>query len=274
MAAHSKGAPGTISVMKHKYLIRAERCENMEQFFKDLGIKIEAAIKKEMPKILNKTGGEKIYTAALVTDSDCITLYLALNTCEYLKKTDEQDAARNDLPEGCAEKIRDGSGSLTKWIPDEWGYSDGKESELNQISELLYEYDENLDSDDEVRSKYGELFFETVMQAFQNLIKAKAFGADTDEITYFISMSDDDRTPAIENYSAKLLNPEPIYKEFLRRNEFFEEFFGENSSEEGTSEGDDLDEDSSDENFSHMASGEIPEDFSWKALMDDYFGIC
>lgn len=216
----------------------------MEQFFKDFGIKVENAVKKEMPKILNKIGSEKIYAAALVTDSDCITLYLALNTREYLQKTDEPDAA---------------------WFPDEWGYSDGEESELNQISERLYEYSENLDSDDEVRAKYGELFFEAVTQAFQNLIKAKAFGADTDEITYFISMSDDDRTPAIENYSAKLLNPEPIYGEFVRQNEIFEE----DSPEDGTSEDDDLEEGSMD-----VASGKIPEDFSWKTLMDDYFGIC
>ncbi len=236
----------------------------MEQFFKKIGTKIEAAVKKEMRKISKKIGDEKIYAAALVTDSDCTTLYLALNTCEYLKKRDEQDALRSDLPEGCAERIRDGSGSLTKWLTDEWGYSDGTESELNKISDLLYEYDEDLDSDDEIRAEYGRLFFETVTQAFRNLIQSKAFGADTDEITYFISMSDDERTPAIEDYSAKLLNPEPKYMEFAGRDAFYEEFFGEDSSEE-----DALDE----EDSLHGASGKIPENFSWKALMDDYFGI-
>lgn len=58
----------------------------MEQFFNDLGKKIENALKTEIPKILKKTRGETIYTAALVTDSDCITLYFACNTYEALKK--------------------------------------------------------------------------------------------------------------------------------------------------------------------------------------------
>ena len=57
----------------------------MDQFYKDLVEKIRYAAEKDIQKIMGETGGEKIYVAALVTDSDCVTLFLAVNTLEYLK---------------------------------------------------------------------------------------------------------------------------------------------------------------------------------------------
>ena len=62
-----------------------------------------------------------------------------------------------------------------------------------------------------------ELFFEAITQAFKRLIEDGGFGENSEQITYFISMSDDERTIEIENHSAKLLNSESVYKEFLKR---------------------------------------------------------
>lgn len=63
------------------------------------------------------------------------------------------------------------------------------------------------------------MFFETVTAAFQELIKSGVFNDDTGEITYFITMSDDDRAPEIEKYSAKLLNSEKNYRDFVKKTE-------------------------------------------------------
>ena len=41
----------------------------MDQFYKDLVEKIRDAAEKDIQKIIGETGGEKIYVAALVTDS-------------------------------------------------------------------------------------------------------------------------------------------------------------------------------------------------------------
>ena len=41
----------------------------MDQFYKDLVEKIRDAAEKDIQKIMGETGGEKIYVAALVTDS-------------------------------------------------------------------------------------------------------------------------------------------------------------------------------------------------------------
>lgn len=163
-------------------------------------------------------GKEKIYAVALVTDSDCITLYLALNTCEYMKKADEEyiETMQDELSEEDIKNIREGSMSLTKWIPDEWGYSDGDHSGLVKISELLYAKEEANPAEYE---RYKELFFEIVISSFKSVIESKVFGENTDQITYFVSMSDDESASEIENHSAKLLNSEKVYKGFLNRME-------------------------------------------------------
>lgn len=80
--------------------------------------------------------------------------------------------------------------------------------------------------DSEEYAKHKDLFFETVTCAFKHLIEANVFGENSDEITYFISMSDDERIPELQDYSAKPLNSENVYKKFheevLRDNEFWE----------------------------------------------------
>ncbi len=192
----------------------------MNTFYKELDNKIQQAVKVEMQNIQRKVGKERIYAVALVTDSDCVTLFLAVNTYEYLQKRDKKYAKELDLSEEDLKNVKEGSVSLTQWILDEWGYSDGKNSQLNMISELLFEHDESEEYDEESYEENQRLFFETVTSAMKHLIAEKVFGEYSEEITFFISMSDDERTEEIENYSAKLLNSADIYENFYHRNIF------------------------------------------------------
>lgn len=192
----------------------------MNTFYKELDNKIQQAVKVEMQNIQRKIGKERIYAVALVTDSDCVTLFLAVNTYEYLQKRDKKYAKELDLSEEDLKNVKEGSVSLTQWILDEWGYSDGKNSQLNMISELLFEHDESEQYDEESYEENQRLFFETVTSAMKHLIAEKVFGEYSEEITFFISMSDDERTEEIENYSAKLLNSADIYENFYHRNIF------------------------------------------------------
>lgn len=188
----------------------------MEEFFNEIENKIQHALTTEIKRILKETGEEKIYAAALVTDSDCITLFLAVNTYEYMQKRDREYIEILHLPEEQAKKIREGTSSVVKWIPDEWGYSDGKNSELTQISKLLFAKEE---SNPDEYAKHFDLLIEKVISAFNHVIESNIFGENSEEISFFISMSDDERTYEIENHSAKVLNSEKIYQEFLKRHE-------------------------------------------------------
>lgn len=188
----------------------------MEKFFKELSSEIVSAVKTDMKRILDEVGHEKIYSVALVTDSDCITLYLALNTNEYLVGADEKylNMVREYLSEEQIKAVEEGSLVLTKWFPDEWGYSDGSNSELNNVSKKLYKQEE---INSEVYANSQNLFFEAVIDAFQKLIEENVFGENNDEITFFISVSDDEKTIDIENYSAQRLNSERVYQVFAAR---------------------------------------------------------
>lgn len=113
----------------------------MKTFFNDLAEKIEQAVKKDMEQIRKEIGKEKIYAVALVTDSDYITLFLALNTYEYMRKKDTEylEMLHDHLSEEDIKNVKEGTASLTKWTPAEWGYSDGKNSHLVEINKLLYD---------------------------------------------------------------------------------------------------------------------------------------
>ena len=113
----------------------------MEQFFLNLRPAIEEAMRHAMENIRQEIGAEHIYSAALVTDSDCITLFLAINTEEALAKRDQADRTPERLAElrqywseELVNQVADGSFSLSRYVPDEWSYSDGTDSVLNQIS--------------------------------------------------------------------------------------------------------------------------------------------
>ena len=194
----------------------------METFFLDLQPAVVNAVRHAMEKIRRELGTEHIYGAALVTDSDCITLFLAVNTEEALAKRDEQGRTPERLaelrkywPKELVDQVADGSFSLNRYLPDEWAYSDGSGSELNLVSQQLYSQEETLsdaDNDtDELREQFQNQLLETAALAFETL---RAEGVFAPETLCFISMSDDDRAPDIEDSSARRLNTPEQYEQF------------------------------------------------------------
>ena len=192
----------------------------MEQFFLDLRPAIVEAVRTEMEKIRAAAGDERIYAAALVTDSDCITLFLAVNTEESLAWRDRKDRTAKRLDTlrqywdgALVDQVANGSFSLNRYLPDEWGYSDSKGSGLNQISKQLYDKEASLsgaDEYDEAHEQFQDQFLETVALAFEDLRAEGVFGP---EVTCFISMSDDDRAEEIEDSSTRRLNAPAQYEQ-------------------------------------------------------------
>ena len=80
----------------------------------------------------------------------------------------------------------------------------------------------NTDADayDEIHAQFQEQFLETVALAFETL---RAEGIFAPETLCFISMSDDDRTPDIEDGSAQRLNTPEQYEQFQTWVRFFNE---------------------------------------------------
>ena len=180
----------------------------MGNYFESIKKDVQSAIEKAMEDIFEQVEGSSIYSMALVTDSDFITLYLAANTEAHMREKDLMYAedmvdfySANDI-----DSVKAGNSSFTKWIPAEWGYSDGNNSELNKISKILYDMEAN---DTKLYSEKNDEFLEMVSECFEKAIN-NCVDTNRDDIVFFISVSDDERASAIENYSAKRLNSNDV----------------------------------------------------------------
>ena len=161
-------------------------------FWQEVTEKIRDAVTTDLREILGCIDDEHIYTAALVTDRYCCSLFLAVNTLEYLQSEDEEPDDES------------------KWHPDEWGYSDGHGSELVKLSKSLWENHATLP---------GEAFFFSAMISAMAQVKGSGiFGEGTEEITFFISISDDEDAENLEDSSAMTLNSPELAAAFLNRN--------------------------------------------------------
>ncbi|KOP80180.1 hypothetical protein AMS59_01900 [Lysinibacillus sp. FJAT-14745] len=194
----------------------------MKDFFINLSERLVKAIELDFTNIKKMIGKEKIYAVSLVTDSDTVSLFLAVNTNEFLeKKNDEKDMQDNELLAQFAEYFPGKIDELdnitynTKWIPAEWGYSNNDliHSEIALIVPKLFEKGTTIDSQE--LALFQRLFFECLTSTLQTLITKGVFSVNT--ITIFISISDDERTEEIENVSAKILNSEEVYNKFSQR---------------------------------------------------------
>ncbi|KRD62726.1 hypothetical protein ASE40_02760 [Flavobacterium sp. Root935] len=61
------------------------------------------------------------------------------------------------------------------------------------------------------------MFFGMMEKVLKQTIELGVFGEYSDKVTFFNSISDDERTERIEKYSAKALNSRQLYEQFLKR---------------------------------------------------------
>lgn len=172
--------------------IKEESATPIAPFWQEVTEKIRDAVAADLYEILGRIGGEHIYTAALVTDSYCGSLFLAVNTLEYLESEDEEPDDES------------------KWHPDEWGYSDGHGSELVKLSKSLWENHNTLPGE--------AFFFNAMISAMKQVKDSGIFGERTQEITFFVSISDDEEAENLEDSSAMMLNCTELASIFLNRN--------------------------------------------------------
>lgn len=162
-------------------------------FYESIVVKLEKSLVKELSGIRKATGSEKIYAAALVSDSRCVCVSLSANTLEFLQTHGQ-----------------------AKWQVGEWGYSDkmnGRRSSLAKISKLLSEHNRK---DTDIHKWSEDIFFELAASAFRRAIEKYPLTANPDDVTYFITKSDGNAS-ALENSVAKMLNSRKVYEEFFRR---------------------------------------------------------
>lgn len=180
----------------------------MNRFFFEFEVQLLEAVRRDFQELVKLIKDEHLYAISLVTDSYFNSIYLAINTEEALLKQVSKYEKDMNL------KSQEFTVYL-KWTPAEWLYGNSKisDSKVKQISEMLQH--KNFESTIEFEVK----FYEVVANVLKVLDEENFFSVSTnrDKLTLFMSMSDDDKAINIENYSAKLLNPEEISNQFAKR---------------------------------------------------------
>ena len=179
----------------------------MKDFFDRLEKELISAICVDFNKLAELIKGECLYAVSLVTDSCFDSIYLGLSTEESLLRKIEKYQEKREVSENMKAYLR--------WTPAEWRYdnSDIQNSLLPKVSNILR--DKKL----ETTSEFESMFYETLERVIQILYQEGLFSnkITCDQLTLFISMSDDDRALEIENYSARILNSSDVYEMFIKR---------------------------------------------------------
>ncbi|KXU95309.1 hypothetical protein CR51_25260 [Caballeronia megalochromosomata] len=165
------------------------------------------AVRSDYLELAKMAGSEKIYAVALVTDTWIDSVYLGLNT-------EAAANARMAFYRNKGKTNEEGYRAAVWWAPAEWGYSndDLTDSKISGINPILRDKGE-------LTHELANEFFEVVLDIFRTLDQEGLFSGNSKErdITLFISISDDERTEAVENHSAKLLNSKNLVEVFLNR---------------------------------------------------------
>ncbi|WP_149205755.1 DUF4303 domain-containing protein [Flavobacterium johnsoniae] len=201
---------------------------SLEEFGTFFRSQLIEAIKSDYEGLKKKIKSEQPCSLALVTDSDFSSLFLAVNTVEYVNKKREkiEEDKKLDIElfsEYLSEKdlnnlLEDHDENLNslQWIPDEWrnGDNDLKNSKISLVSQYLHDSVIKLKLNYS-KFKIGEKIIEEITFSLKEIIDEGFW--ENNDIFFFVSMSDDKRAKKIENYSAEILNDKLVYDLFLKR---------------------------------------------------------
>ena len=172
-------------------------------FFKMFKKELKEAIIGDYLSLKVLFNNETPYCCALVTDSDASTIFFAINTIERY----------NDKINKVGEKYK----AYYKWTPAEWAYGDhlSNQKMVSNVSNILSKKIE----EKEVKDNYSNFeisLYECMTEVLKELLEEEKYFKN---MIVFISISDDKRAKAVENYSAKIINSENIYNSFIKRYE-------------------------------------------------------
>lgn len=151
------------------------------------------ALIQDFFNLVKLTKDKPIYGCALVTDSDFGSIYLTLNT--KTKETEKLDIC--DF-----------------WDIENWEFSDDdlEEQSLSEVSEQLFNL--LLERKESLKKEVLPVFIASLKSLKS---EAKKAGIDSDQICFFVAITDDDDSKNIENITAKDINSGKILESFLAR---------------------------------------------------------
>ncbi|MGE6574481.1 DUF4303 domain-containing protein [Paenibacillus xylanexedens] len=174
----------------------------MDLFLNEFEDHFSAGFLPDLEQTLAKVQDEKVYACVFGTDSDWITLFMAVNTEEslagHISSMNEQELCDSEQDE-----------IYYRWCCSEYQY--GEDTHFNHISRLLYATEEVQQYKNEIIRIIAKVVNETADDVFARYGQAKA------DITFFVSLTDDDLAEEIENQSVHQMTVPSLTSKFLKR---------------------------------------------------------
>ncbi|PPQ48531.1 hypothetical protein C5G87_11855 [Paenibacillus peoriae] len=174
----------------------------MNNFLNEFEERFRAGFLDDLKSILEEVKNEKVYSCAFGTDSDFVTLFLAVNTEESLAKH-----IINMKAQGLCNSKEDEN--YYRWGFCEYQYGDT--THLNHISKFLYATENVFDYKDKMIKIMSKVVKETDDVLFNQ------FGQSKEDIIFFVSMTDDDMAEELENQSVIQMTNAKLVDDFLHR---------------------------------------------------------
>ncbi|WP_328802633.1 DUF4303 domain-containing protein [Paenibacillus sp. LX16] len=174
----------------------------MNNFLNEFEERFRAGFLDDLKSILEEVKKEKVYGCAFGTDSDFVTLFLAVNTEESLVRH-----ITNMKAQGLCNSKEDEN--YYRWGFCEYQYGDT--THFNHISKFLYATENVLDYKDEMIKIMAKVVKETDDVLFDQ------FGQSKEDIIFFVSMTDDDMAEKLENQSVIQMTNAKLVDDFLHR---------------------------------------------------------
>lgn len=166
---------------------------------------VEAA-RTAFGSLMAEKADEHFYAFALYTDDYAETVVPSANSVErYGAKLTE--LGQVDGPDS----------AWCKWGTAEWAYEAWGGSAFTPIYRELQSHRRTMPDTDEAWAAYKGSVHECMTAALEQLHAEGFFAGRRDDVTLFISSSDDDDAIDMENESAKRLNSEQVSAPFLKR---------------------------------------------------------
>ena len=171
----------------------------------DLETRIYDAAKSAFSSLKNAHPNEEFYVCALYTDSGAMTVCPSANSFRGLEEKVSQEDEEDRSPEVV---------QYYKWASSEWVYEAWRSEEFKGVCKSLRESAESSDFE----SFQSKLFL--AMTNALLLLKNEDFFQDFNahqSPVLFVTITDDDRAEEFENKSARVLNSEQVFDEFMNR---------------------------------------------------------
>ncbi|MNJ37255.1 hypothetical protein D3C77_320660 [compost metagenome] len=174
----------------------------MDIFLTEFERLVREGFLQDLKQILSEVAREKVYACAFGTDSDLVTLFLAVNTEESLARH-IADMKSKGLCDDAESEI------YYRWDCSEFQY--GQESHFNHISRFLYATEDTYQYKEEMVNILAKVVKETNNEFFAQYEQVK------ENITFFVSMTDDELAEELENQSVVLMTSPALVPSFLAR---------------------------------------------------------